>query len=223
MQSLLSANPKLASLVDEDGRLPLHWALANNHVDIVNLLIIQSSFDVDASDGLGWTPLMIACSLPNDSGTDLVTLLLLKGASVDAKNNAGQTALHFCASKNNLESARKMIAKKASTRVRDRRGQVPLHRAAAVGSVPMLKLLVENKSAVSGSDADGMTALHHAVAEGWGDAAVYLLKAGAEWDKRDMNDRMAIDLAPDAKVREYVLRGAEAEGIDLPGVHDGER
>ena len=47
---------------------------------------------------------------------------------------------------------------------------------------------------------DGWTALHHAISEGHADAAIELLKAGAEPDKRDSTDSLAIDLAPDAKV-----------------------
>ena len=39
-----------------------------------------------------------------------------------------------------------------------------------------------------------------AIAEGHGDAAMVLLKAGADTDKKDNNGALAIDLAPDAKV-----------------------
>lgn len=45
-----------------------------------------------------------------------------------------------------------------------------------------------------------MTALHHAICEGHGDAAITLLKAGAETDKRDSDGRLAIEMAPDGKV-----------------------
>lgn len=72
-----------------------------------------------------------------------------------------------------------------------------------------------------------------AIAEGHGDTALVLLKAGAELDKRDRDGKLAIDLAPDAKVKsvvgrdlmrqtltrkqvkQYILRAAEEEGIDL--------
>ena len=40
-----------------------------------------------------------------------------------------------------------------------------------------------------------------AISEGHGDTAVVLLKAGAETDKRDVDGNLAIDLAPDRKVR----------------------
>ena len=73
----------------------------------------------------------------------------------------GQTALHFTASKNNLETARKLIGHKATARVKDKRGQLPLHRAAAVGSVPMTKLLLDSKSPLNATDSAGYTALHH--------------------------------------------------------------
>ncbi len=75
--------------------------------------------------------------------------------------NLIQTALHFCASKNNLDVARKLIARKASARVKDRRGQLPLHRAAAVGSVPMVNLLLDNQSPLNATDVANYTALHH--------------------------------------------------------------
>ena len=131
-----------------------------------------------------------------------------------------QTALHFTASKNNLETARKLISHGATARVKDKRGQLPLHRAAAIGSVPMVNLMLENKSPLNATDISGLTALHHgkfaailretgigfkadhskAISEGHGDTALVLLKAGAETDKRDVDGNLAIDLAPDKKV-----------------------
>lgn len=67
----------------------------------------------------------------------------------------------------------------------------------------MKMLLEEGKSPVNAMDIDGLTALHHAVAEGHGDAAIFLLKAGAEADKRDSEGKLAIDLVPDQKVSSF--------------------
>ena len=147
--------------------------------------------------------------------------------------------MHFAASKNNLSTVRKLLANKCSARVRDSRGQLPLHRAAAVGSVPILRHLIdEGKSPLNAADIDGLTALHHAIVEGHGEAALVLLRAGAEADKRDTDGRLPIDLAPDPKVirpstasllsfqvshitysvqvRNFILQSAEREGIELP-------
>jgi ankyrin repeat protein len=159
VESLLNGNPRLANRRDDDDRLPLHWAVAYNRLPIISLLMQTKSFDVDAVDGSGWTPLMMAASLKD--GDDMVDLLLKKSADVNIKNNNGQTALHFTASKNNIDVARKLVAAKATARVKDKRGQLALHRAAAIGSIPMLKILLEAKSPLNATDVDGNTALHH--------------------------------------------------------------
>ena len=39
-----------------------------------------------------------------------------------------------------------------------------------------------------------------AISEGHGDAALVLLKAGAETDRRDVDGHLALELAPDSKV-----------------------
>lgn len=84
-----------------------------------------------------------------------------------------QTALHFVASKNNLDVARLLLDAKppASARIKDKRGQYAIHRAAAVGSAPMVELLLRHKSPLNASDSAGQTALHHACAEGHGEFA----------------------------------------------------
>ena len=151
---------------------------------------------------------MIASSLPNNDGEEIVNILLSKGADVNIQSSTGQTALHFCASKDNLDIARKLLSlhgtAKASARIKDKRGQLPLHRAAAAagsGALSLVKLLLENKSPLDASDVDGMTALHHAISEGRGEVAMELLKAGGASDKKDGEGRLAIDTAPDTKVR----------------------
>ncbi|KAL1891636.1 putative ankyrin-repeat protein [Sporothrix stenoceras] len=158
---------------------------------------------------------MIAASVKDSE--PLVDLLLNRGASVDEKNNNGQTVLHFVASKSNLDLAKKLleVSPPASARVRDKRGQYAIHRAAAVGSSPIVTLLLKHRSPLNATDNEGQTALHHAVAEGHGDTAIVLLKAGAETDKKDQSGFLALDLAPDREVHKYITQTAEKEGIEL--------
>ncbi|KAL4778842.1 ankyrin repeat-containing domain protein [Aspergillus varians] len=215
-ESLLNANPKLATTKDDDDRLPIHWAVAYNHLPIIELLVSTKGFDPDVEDASCWTPLMIASSLKNAEGDPIIDILLRKGADVNAKSVTGQNALHFATSKANLSTVRTLLNNKCSARVKDKRGQLALHRAAAIGSTPIIQLLLkEGRSPVNATDIDGLTALHHAISEGHGDAAVTLLKAGAEADKEDADGKLAIDMAPDARVRNYILQAAEREGIDL--------
>ncbi|KAJ8612982.1 hypothetical protein MRB53_037190 [Persea americana] len=194
----VNANPKLATQRDDDDRTPLHWATSYNHLSIVELLVQTKNFDPDTKALASTKPVR---SLP---GSIRVWLRCL--------DNAGQTALHFCASKTNLDAARKLIARKASARVRDRRGQYALHRAAAIGSIPIVQLLLDTQSPLNATDDAGFTALHH---EGHGDAALVLLRAGAETDNKTVDGDLAISLAPDATVRSFIVNSAAREGIDL--------
>ncbi|EEY18978.1 ankyrin repeat-containing protein [Verticillium alfalfae VaMs.102] len=214
-EAILKTDPKLAARVDDDGRMPIHWAVSANQIDIVVLLTQLRGFDPDVQDGSGWSPVMIAGSLPD--GDAVMDVFLSRGADINLKNLNGQNVLHFIASKNNLDLAKRLLALKTpvSARVRDKRGQYAIHRASAVGSVPMVNLLLKHKSPLDATDNFGYTALHHAIAEGHGDTAVALLKAGADVSKRDMEGNLALDLAPDNEVRYYIERFAEAEGIDL--------
>ena len=54
-----------------------------------------------------------------------------------------------------------------------------------------------------------------AIAEGNGDAALVLLKAGAETDKKDVDGHLAIDLAPDQKVDKISHLKHEASRLTL--------
>lgn len=161
---------------------------------------------------------MISSSLPDDAGLPAVELLLARDADVKIASNNGGTALHFATSKGNVDVVRRLLEAGATARVKDKRGQLPLHRAAAAGNLPLVKILLEKgKSPVDATDMDGLTALHHAVCEGNGDVAVELLKRGANSGKKDREERLAIDCAPDRSVRDYILRRAEMEGVDVEG------
>jgi 26S proteasome non-ATPase regulatory subunit 10 len=79
----------------------------------------------------------------------------------------------------------------------------------------MMRILLEANSPLNATDVDGWTALHHAISEGHGDAALLLLTAGAEFDKQSSEGKTALELAPDAKTRKFIVQAAEREGIEL--------
>ncbi|KHN98562.1 Ankyrin repeat-containing domain protein [Metarhizium album ARSEF 1941] len=203
-EGLLKTDPRLLKKKDDDGRYPIHWAASSNNLEILTLLANQASFDPDVQDDSGWTPLMISASVADSEA--VLRVLIQKGAEVNEKNSNGQTALHFVASKKNMDVARLLLGSNppASTCFRDRRGQYPIHRAAAVGSVPMVLLLLKNKSPLNPADSEGYTPLHHAIAEGHGDVAIALLKEGADFTLKNSDDVLALDLAPDKEACIYI-------------------
>ena len=79
----------------------------------------------------------------------------------------------------------------------------------------MVDLLIKHNSSLNATDVDGFTPLHHAIAEGHGDTALALLKAGADTDKKNLEGNLAIDLAPDMKVKKFIKEAAEREGLEI--------
>uniref|UniRef100_A0A8C9RUE2 Ankyrin repeat domain 28 n=1 Tax=Scleropages formosus TaxID=113540 RepID=A0A8C9RUE2_SCLFO len=74
-------------------RTPIHAAAINGHSECLRLLIGNTDLQtaVDIQDGNGQTPLMLSVL---SGHTDCVYSLLNKGASVEAKDKWGRTALH---------------------------------------------------------------------------------------------------------------------------------
>ncbi len=226
VRSLLSQNPELVNVKDQDDRTALFWAISYNNPAIVTMLLNPTkvsiskpntnseegnfkrsksvAIDLEDPDAAGWTPLHVAVSIGNPV---VISSLFEANPSLDVnvQTNAGQTPLFYAISKQRYDVAKDLIINhKASTRIKDKRWQLPLHRAAAIGSLPLLKLLLdEGKSPINSTDNTGYTALHHALAEGHGDIAIELVKRGADLEKKDNDGFTPIEVVTDEKVKKY--------------------
>ncbi len=87
----LLASPNLA--IPERTFTPLHWAVAQGNGKVVQLLLEDQRFNINAQDEEGNTPLHIAIR----NGQVIAQVLLSHNAQVNALNNQDQTPLHFAA------------------------------------------------------------------------------------------------------------------------------
>jgi ankyrin repeat protein len=146
-----------------DGTTPLHWAVRNESVELVELLL-RAKADVRAADRYGVTPLHIATSLANNtiaqrllaagadpnatdqSGETLLSLairsgapdvmnsLLEKGANVNAKMGPwDNTALMIAIRENEPSMARVLLEHDADVNARSKVGEKPPRRPAGAG------------------------------------------------------------------------------------------
>jgi cytohesin len=150
-----------------DGQIPLHAAVWDWQISVVELLVSAGS-DVNAADKEGRTPAMIAFELGQ---TDMFDLMVGGGATVS-------TDL-MSAYKGNLSRVQSLI-ENGKAQGRFEQSLTLLHAAAAGGHVAIVELLLTNGLDVHSETQDGYTALHHAAAGNRREVAELLLAKGAD-------------------------------------------
>lgn len=149
------ASPTMAS---SSGETPLIAASRTGVLPVVAALLDHGA-GVDAKDGsYGQTALMWAIS---ERHSDVVRLLLERGASPTARSTGGYSPLLFAARVGDLDSARLLLAAGASPNDAAADGTSVLLTAIVRGHVPFAMELLE-RGANPNADVTGYTALHWA-------------------------------------------------------------
>ncbi|KAK9480909.1 ankyrin repeat-containing domain protein [Lipomyces japonicus] len=215
VRSILRSDAKAVTKRDSDNRTALFWAISSGNIEITQEIILAGKkyIDIDDTDEAGWTVSHIAASI---GSLPLLELLLGLDPDLSKQTSAGQTPLHYAVSRSRYDVAVKLLeAYAGAARIKDRQNQVPLHRAAAIGSIPLIELLIKYKSPLNTSDRTGWTPLFHSSAEGHGDAAIVLIRAGADTAKLDQDGHNFLDVAVDDKLRKWIQDVARKEGLDI--------
>jgi ankyrin repeat protein len=132
--------------------------------------LIKHGARVNVSSGLGLTPLHFAAN------PTIVSLLLSRGATVDAKDNDGATPL-FRAACGGSEKVNQLIASRADVNMKMNNGDTPLHNAAFCNSLPAVKALIEHGAQVNVTNQEGKTPLDSSI--GHLEIGAYLKAHGA--------------------------------------------
>jgi ankyrin repeat protein len=112
--------------------------------------------------------------------------LLKQGADVNAAQGDGMTALHWAASRGDLELAQMLLLAGANVRALTRiNSYTPLFFAAREGNAPVVAALLKASADPKAVSSTGSTPLMLAAASGSVDAVAALLDAGAEIDAKE--------------------------------------
>jgi len=174
------------------GSPPLE-AVQNN--DIVKLeSLLDKGTDVNTTLGSLNSTLLYEASFRGHS--QMVEMLLDRGADVNARTNEGATSLYVAAQNGHLETVRILLANGADIET-GFKSRTPLHIAAQNGHPQVVQLLIENGADISAKTRDAHTAL--ALAAQWDRKDVFFafMEAGAELDT-DTDD-------PEIAARTYLL------------------
>lgn len=121
---------------------------------------------------------------------DIVTLLLKKGADINARNNDGRTPLHEAMSYRRYEVARFLVVKGANTSLKNKDGETPLIAVVYMDdkkrAVDLVNFFIARGFNVSRS-ADAKL-LNESILRGHHDVAVILLEKGIAFNDSSLHD-----------------------------------
>jgi len=179
IRNMISANPGSVNSPDAHGYTPLHLAVLNNYIPLLQWLKDHGA-DPNSHGQSGNRPLHVAIISDHSSGGTLILTLLRMGADVNAANDYGDTPLHQAAYLGLTEKVRLLLKNKADVSKRAQRGETPLLYAARPEGYPDTVLaLLEGGAEVNAADDFGMTPLHGAAMIGDVDVARILIDKGA--------------------------------------------
>ena len=138
-----------------DGSTALHWAVHNNALDIVDLLL-GAGANVMAANRYGVTPLTLAAT---NGSARIVERLLRGGADPNTTLPGGETILMTAARTGDVAVLKALIEANANVNARESaRGQTALMWAAAENNAAAIKLLVEAGADVNARTTEGAAA-----------------------------------------------------------------
>ena len=149
----------------------------------------------------------------------VVKVLLEKGASIEAVDENGKTALHLaaeCEVEISLENKANIEARNEDEDV-----MATLQSFAQKGRVKVVEVLLEKGANIEAVDEDGKTALHLAAEFNNSEVIKVLLEKGVNIEAVDEDGKTALHLATEyghSKIVEVLKKGANIEAVNDEGI-----
>lgn len=160
-----------------EGETPLHFAARAGQTGAIKTLV-QHGAKINGKDDTGGTPLMYAVT--DSKREDVIELLLDLGASIDAQDKLGLTALDRAAFDGDGKLAALLLKRGAQLNVGNgERRSSPVGKCISSGNIEVLKLLLQAGADVN-APIGGNSPLADAAVDGRIDFVKELLAAGAD-------------------------------------------
>ncbi|GKT91873.1 ankyrin repeat protein [Colletotrichum tofieldiae] len=201
------------------GYLPISKAARDGYFRLLKYLI-HNGADVNLRTD-GKTPLHYLAKHYTNWRADipgLVSLLIEKGADIEAKDEDGQTPLfHACRFRNDAV-ARLLIEKGADIEVKDKNGRTPLANACLFRKDAVARLLIEKGADIEVKDKNGRTPLANVCLSRYDAVARLLVEKGADIEAKDNDGRTplanAIISQNQRVIRLLINTGANVQAAD---------
>ncbi|XP_076996371.1 inversin isoform X2 [Tamandua tetradactyla] len=223
VRCILDAAPteSLLNWQDYEGRTPLHFAVADGNVTVVDVLTSYESCNITSYDNLFRTPLHWAALLGH---AQIVHLLLERNKSGTIPSDSqGATPLHYAAQSNFAETVKVFLKHPSVKDDSDLEGRTSFMWAAGKGSDDVLGTMLSLKSDIDINMADkyGGTALHAAALSGHVSTVKLLLENNALVDATDVMKHTplfrACEMGHKDVIQTLIKGGARVDLVDQDG------
>ena len=184
------------SLRFDDGQTPLHMAVIDGQLGIVQYLI-EKGCQINAKDISGATPLHEAVRYGH---TEIASLLLASGGSANAQDSLGKTPLLIITPQDaQLEMYEMLLRYGGNPNAKDLYGDTPLHIATMTGvSTDILSCLYAAGADIDERNKAGVTPLSMAVENQRADHIDFYTSRKADINAEDMNGNTPLTRAFDS-------------------------
>lgn len=134
-----------------------------------------------------------------------------------ARNDLGETALHFLAVENQIDAVRTLITRGADLNTLSNVGGTPLSEAASLGYVDLAKYLLSVGAQLK-VDGQHEPTIHQAVRSGKPEMVKLILEAGAEVNEVASLDETPLHLAAEEDANAEIVRILVTAGANLQAV-----
>jgi ankyrin repeat protein len=156
---------------------PIHYAAETGDLAKVHAILDENPREIGARGSLAMTPLMLAAL---EGHTDVVKLLLDKGAPVNETNEYKVPPLFMAAGAGHIDIVKLLLDKGAKVNARTNHDNTPLEHAAQNGHADVAKLLIDSGAEIEAKDDMGVTPLFEAAEGGYDDIVTLLLDKGRQ-------------------------------------------
>ncbi|KAL6697151.1 ankyrin repeat-containing domain protein [Trichoderma pleuroticola] len=172
---------------------------------------IEQGVDINARDIRGWTPLHYACCCAGKTSTQVVQLLLEKGASVDVQGREGTAPIHCAARAGHLEMVEMLLEFGANIDIADGYGNTALHEAALNRSADIFETLCK-RGCQKRRNKHGRAAIHIAAMRGLSSAINHL---GDYANSKDSQKKTPLHLAVEHGHKDFVQQLLELPQVEV--------
>ncbi|XP_036593531.1 inversin [Trichosurus vulpecula] len=223
VRCILDAAPteSLLNWQDYEGRTPLHFAVADGNVTVVDVLTSYGSCNITSYDNLFRTPLHWAALLGH---AQIVHLLLERNKlGTIPSDSQGATPLHYASQSNFAETVEVFLKHPSVKDDSDLEGRTSFMWAAGKGSDDVLRTMLSLKLDIdiNMTDKYGGTALHAAALSGHVSTVKLLLDHHAQVDATDVMKHTplfrACEMGHKEVIQTLIKGGARVDLVDQDG------